>query len=315
VKNNTATGTTATAKPSASGYRGRFAPSPTGLLHLGSLAAALASWLDARSQQGTWLVRMEDLDTARNLPGAATSILQTLERLGLVPDEPVLWQSQRHAAYHSALNRLAARQDAYRCNCSRSDSNGVYAGHCRDQAIQTIPSAWRFRLPTTEALQFTDRWQGACRYLPTELGDPVIFRRDEMAAYQLAVVVDDDFQQVTHVVRGADLLPSTAWQIAIFAALDRPIPCYAHVPLLLEPDGSKLAKSRRSLPVDQFLPQAALLEALALLRQQPDTDLLKASVPQILDWGIAHWAPQHLAGLASIRLPEQPTFGLMPRLY
>jgi glutamyl-Q tRNA(Asp) synthetase len=314
VKSNTAIGTTATASTTAAGYRGRFAPSPSGLLHLGSVAAALASWLDARSHQGSWLIRMEDLDTPRVVPGAAAAILNTLQQLGLLSDEPIVWQSQRRAAYEAALLQLRLANAAYRCSCSRSDSAGAYSGHCRDRGNQTDPSAWRFRLPAPP-LQFTDRWQGPCRHLPEELGDPIIYRRDGLAAYQLAVVVDDAYQQITHVVRGADLLDSTAWQLAIATALGFETPVFAHIPLLLEPDGSKLAKSRRSLPAEQFAPQVALLEALALLHQQPDPSLSKASTAQILDWALAHWAPHRLTGIASIRLPEQPTFGLMPRLY
>ncbi|MEO8315993.1 MAG: tRNA glutamyl-Q(34) synthetase GluQRS [Pseudomonadota bacterium] len=300
MKNSTATGTTATASIPAP-YRGRFAPSPTGLLHTGSLVAALASWLDARSRGGTWLIRMEDLDTPRVVPGAADAILDTLAAFGLESDEPVLYQSTRHEAYHTALQQLDARHRAYRCSCSRSDVQGAYSGHCRDLKLHTPDSAWRLRLDSGQ-IEFVDGLQGDCSASTTMLGDPIIFRRDGIAAYQLAVVVDDAMQGITHVVRGADLLDSTCWQIAIANALDLPVLQYAHLPLVTEPDGSKLAKSRRSLPLDPCNAPTLLVEALSLLLQQPSEGLTTATGRDILRWAAENWRPERLAGIREIRL-------------
>jgi glutamyl-Q tRNA(Asp) synthetase len=284
-------------------YRGRFAPSPTGLLHQGSLVAALASWLDARAHRGTWLIRMEDLDTPRCVPGAAQAILATLAGLGLVSDEPVIYQSTRAAAYAQALQQLEASGHSYRCSCSRSEAPGVYSGHCRNLGIQALPAARRLRLATDSSIRFTDAIQGECSFDTSALGDPVIFRRDNLAAYQLAVVVDDAAQGITQVVRGADLLDSTAWQIAIATALSLPVPRYAHVPLITEADGSKLAKSRRSLAIGTESP-AALYDALTLLQQSPPIELKAAPVSDILGWAVANWRLDPLAGTRAVPLPS-----------
>jgi glutamyl-Q tRNA(Asp) synthetase len=301
VKNSTATGTTATASSTAP-YRGRFAPSPTGLLHAGSLAAALASWLDARAHGGTWLIRMEDLDAPRVVPGAADAIVSTLAAFGLTSDEPVMYQSTRQTAYAEALRALHATGLAYRCNCSRSDSPGIYNGHCRDLALDTPDAAWRLRLDPAGCIRFDDALQGECSATGAQLGDPVIFRRDQFAAYQLAVVVDDAAQGITHVVRGADLLDSTGWQIAIARALGLPVPRYSHLPLVTEPDGSKLAKSRRSLPLDPLNAPVQLVNTLSLLQQQPSEGLTTDSVSDILTWAVKNWQPGRLAGMRDVRL-------------
>jgi len=284
-------------------YRGRFAPSPTGLLHHGSLLAALASWLDARANGGAWLLRMEDLDTARNMPGAADEILRSLDALGLTADEPVLYQSSRVPAYQSALHDLQQRGLAYRCTCSRSDEPGVYSGHCRRHPPAPGPAAWRFALAEAAVLQFEDGLQGRQHYSAGALGDPVIWRRDGAPAYQLAVVVDDAFQNITHVVRGADLLDSTAWQQAIGDALELPRLHYSHLPLVVEPDGAKLAKSRRARAVSHWLPGEALTTVLQLLGYAPPADLAAESIPRILDWALAGWPPAGLAGRRVVALP------------
>jgi glutamyl-Q tRNA(Asp) synthetase len=312
VKSSTATGTTATAETAAQdasapaqpapAYRGRFAPSPTGLLHHGSLLAALASWLDARAHGGAWLVRMEDLDAARNIPGADEQILRTLDSLGLIADGPVIYQSTRLAAYQAALRELHARNLAYRCTCSRSDEPGVYSGHCRRHPPPPGPAAWRFAMPAG-AVQFVDELQGGQRFAVDALGDPVILRRDGVPAYQLAVVVDDAFQGITHVVRGSDLLESTAWQLAIGQGLGTSPLRYLHLPLVVEPDGSKLAKSRRSRAVAEWAPGAALVSTLELLGYTPPPGLAAEAVPRILDWALAGWPPEGLAGLSSVALP------------
>ena len=305
MTNSTATGTTATADagPGAAGapYRGRFAPSPTGALHTGSLVAALASWLDARAHGGSWIIRMEDLDTPRVLPGAADAILATLAAFGLESDEPVLYQSARHAAYAQALEALQSHHRAYRCNCSRNEIAGVYQGHCRELALRNPDSAWRLRL-NDGLIHFEDALQGDCSRTAAELGDPVIVRRDGLAAYQLAVVVDDAAQRITHVVRGADLLESTCWQLAIWQALGLAPPRFAHIPVVTEPDGSKLAKSRRSVAINPARAAAGLIDALTILQQQPCEELTTAPVRDILDWAVKNWRPARLAGHQEVRL-------------
>ncbi|MEY2854466.1 MAG: glutamyl-Q tRNA(Asp) synthetase [Pseudomonadota bacterium] len=299
MKSSTASGTTATASLHDR-YRGRFAPSPTGPLHLGSLVAALASWLDARAHQGQWLLRIEDLDTPRVVPGAEADIRATLEGLGLHHDGEVLRQSQRMPLYREALESLVAQGFAYRCRCRRTEAEHPYPGTCRDARHGEGPAAWRLRLDTGADTRFEDRIQGRMDYPHRTLGDPVIFRRDGIAAYQLAVVVDDHAQRISDVVRGADLLESTAWQIRLIEALGGAPPAYAHVPLIVEPDGTKLAKSRRSLPVASLAPAQALTMTLKLLRQQPPDLLATARPAQILEWGVAHWNPLALAGQHSL---------------
>jgi glutamyl-Q tRNA(Asp) synthetase len=302
VKSSTGTGTTATADSRP--YRGRFAPSPTGRLHRGSLVAALASFLDARAQSGTWLVRIEDLDAARNQPGVDQSILDTLASLDMRSDEPVVHQSTRLERYSAALETLRRTDRVYRCTCSRSETGGACSGRCRDHGAGGGPAAWRLRFDAGDAVTFHDRVLGDLTYTCSELGDPVVFRRDGVPAYQLAVVVDDAAQGVTDVVRGADLVDSTAWQIRIAAALGLHIPRFAHVPLVVEPDGSKLSKSRQSLPITGLDPTATLLQSLRLLRQQLPSDLQGAVPAAILAWAVRHWDITRLAGLRTVALPS-----------
>lgn len=296
MKNSTATGTTATAEP----YRGRFAPSPTGLLHQGSLLAALGSWLDARAHCGQWLVRMEDLDAPRNVAGAADAILRTLDALGLTSDEPVLCQASRSEAYAQALARLRDADAAYRCTCSRAEQPGVYSGHCRRHPAAAGPAAWRLKLVADGTIGFEDRFQGPQQFSADTLGDPVIFRRDGLAAYQLAVVVDDAFQGITQVIRGADLLDSTAWQIALYRALRLEPPRFGHLPLVVEPDGSKLSKSRGAQAVAAWAPGHALETTLGMLGYATPKGLAGESVPRILDWALSCWPPPGLAGRREI---------------
>jgi glutamyl-Q tRNA(Asp) synthetase len=298
VKSNTAIGTTATAEV----YRGRFAPSPTGLLHQGSLLAALGSWLDARAHGGKWLVRMEDLDQPRTLPGAAEAILRTLDSIGLTSDEPVLCQSSRHEAYTLALARLRENDLAYRCTCTRAELSGPYAGRCRQHPPAQGPSAWRLKLQHDARIEFADLFQGSQAFSTNDIGDPVIFRRDGIAAYQLAVVVDDDLQGITHVIRGADLLESTAWQIGVFQGLGLTVPRFGHLPLVVEPDGSKLSKSRGAQAVTGWPPGEAIERILCLLGYAPPVGLAREPVPRILDWALSGWPPAGLAGRHSIAL-------------
>lgn len=250
-------------------YRGRFAPSPTGSLHFGSLVAALGSWLRARAQGGAWLVRMEDLDREREVPGAAAAILRTLGAFGLASDEAVVYQSQRTALYAAALERLAAAGHAYRCWCSRSDLEafgGIHPAACVAPG-NARPPAWRLRVGEA-SIAFDDAIQGPfAQDLGREVGDFVVWRADGVCAYQLAVVVDDAAQGITEVVRGADLLDSTPRQILLQRRLGLASVTYAHLPLALGADGRKLSKQDAALPVDATDPQPALRAALAFLGQ------------------------------------------------
>lgn len=281
---------------------GRFAPSPTGDLHLGSLLAALGSYLDARSHGGRWLLRMEDLDTARVVPGCEARMLRTLDSFGLHWDGPVTSQSARTGHYAQALERLSAAGLTFECRCSRRErgTRGGYPGTCRARAPGPGPSALRFRVDDTRTVRFTDRVQGECTFALRERGDVIVRRRDRAFAYQLAVVVDDALQGISDVVRGADLLDSTAWQIALQEALGLPRPRYAHLPLVVEPDGAKLAKSRRSIPLDPGAAAPLLYEALTLLKQAPPATLKSEPVDRMLEWACGHWELDRVRGLREV---------------
>ena len=272
---------------------GRFAPSPSGPLHFGSLVAALASWLDARAAGGRWLVRIEDLDAPREQPGAAAEILRALERLGLAWDGPVEYQSRRQQRYRNALEKLAPH--TYWCGCSRreiadsslglaSDGARIYPGTCRGGlGPGKRPRALRVR-SREEEICFDDRVQGRlCQNLAREVGDFLLQRADGPFAYQLAVVVDDADQGVSDVVRGADLLDSTARQIHLQRLLDVPTPRYLHVPVVLNAAGEKLSKQTGARALDLSRPQGELRKALAHLGQ-PETDSLAEA---LRDWNPA----------------------------
>jgi glutamyl-Q tRNA(Asp) synthetase len=289
------------------GYVGRFAPSPTGPLHLGSLVAALGSFLDARHERGRWLLRIEDLDTARVRPGCADEIKRTLENLGLHWDGPVEYQSRRRELYAQALQALQRQALLYACHCTRrelADSEAPgYPGTCRNRRVTPGPAALRFRVDEGETVDFIDRFQGPSSFAMGALGDVIIRRRDEVIAYQLAVVVDDAHQGVTDVVRGADLLPSTPWQLLLQRALGLPTPRYGHLPLIVEPDGAKLAKSRRSMPVDPRRATTQLIEALKLLRQAPPADLRGETPDAVLSWAVNHWNTSNLERVQKATAP------------
>lgn len=266
-------------------YRGRFAPSPTGPLHAGSLVAALASWLDARAHGGSWIVRMEDVDTPRCLPGADAFILQQLATCGLTSDEPVVWQSQRSDLYSNALDKLMLARRAYPCACSRKDIESallaqgmalqrhraaVYPGTCRPDRgglHGRAPRAWRFACdPQAPVVQWTDRRLGEqTQDVATEVGDFVLKRADGLWAYQLAVVVDDAEQGITHVVRGEDLADNTPRQILLQQALGLPQPRYLHTPLVRDAQGEKLSKQTGAAPLDLTDPATTMGQAAAAL--------------------------------------------------
>ncbi len=256
--------------PRAPRYRGRFAPSPTGPLHLGSLVAALGSWLIARHRNGDWLLRIEDIDPPREIPGAAARQIDALAGFGMLPDEPVLWQSARGDAYADALQRLLRDGLAFACRCSRSDLAGnagvhrvcVASNDARDPAIRLRVQAG--------SVAFDDAIQGRYEQLAErDIGDVVLRRADGLWAYQLAVVVDDAAQAITEVVRGADLLDSTPRQILLQRALGLPTPSYAHLPLIVDASGHKLGKSNDAPAVDPADPFPSLRTALLALGQDP----------------------------------------------
>lgn len=297
---------------SHSDYRGRFAPSPTGPLHFGSLVAAIGSYLDAKHHHGTWLVRMEDLDTPRCVPGAANDILRTLATFGLVSDEPVLYQSQRSAAYEKALQRLKDSGAAYPCCCTRKEiadsalhgiEGFVYPGTCRSgMAHQRATPAWRVRTDLEPPpVEFNDELQGRIsQNIEKEIGDFVVKRADGLFAYQLAVVVDDAAQGITHVVRGADLLASTARQIYLQHLLGLPTPHYMHLPVAVNEAGEKLSKQTLAAPADASQPVVTLLRVLEFLRQEPPDGLNNSDVGAVLEWAVRNWLPQQLAGMRTI---------------
>ncbi|MBS1191086.1 MAG: Glutamyl-tRNA synthetase, class Ic [Rhodocyclaceae bacterium] len=282
-------------------YRGRFAPSPTGPLHFGSLVAAVGSYLDARAHGGEWLVRMEDVDAPRNVPGAAEGILATLEAFGFEWQGEVLWQSQRLEAYQAALAELKSRGLAYGCACSRKeiaeaashpavDGGLAYPGTCRAGLPPGRPArAWRLRVPD-EDWGCEDRLQGAViQRLERDVGDFVLRRADGQFAYQLAVVVDDAFQEITDVVRGADLIDSTPRQIWLQHCLGVATPRYAHLPVATNAAGEKLSKQTRAPALDPARGGTELVRALAFLGQQPPAELARAGFPEIWQWARAHW--------------------------
>ena len=326
-------------------YCGRFAPSPTGPLHFGSLVAAIGSYLDAKLHQGTWLVRMEDLDTPRCTPEAADDILRTLNVYGLHWDGEVVYQSQRTPAYEAALQQLKDFGAVYPCCCTRKEiadsavhgvEGLVYPGTCR----HGIPAgregrAWRVRTDIeltrhsraggnpaiqnalcsnsldsrlrgndkSEVIEFDDALQGGIsQNLESDIGDFVVKRADGLFAYQLAVVVDDAFQDITHVVRGADLLLSTPRQIYLQRLLGLPTPSYLHLPVVVNVQGEKLSKQTLAEPIDKQQAATTLFNALLFLQQSPPTQLRSGSVDEVLAWAVHHWQPNKMAGIQAMQV-------------
>lgn len=289
-------------------YTGRFAPSPTGLLHIGSLLTAAASYADARSNDGKWLVRMEDLDPPREMPGAASHILHTLEAFGFEWDGEVAYQSHRYALYEETLCRLQTAGLVYPCHCSRKDwqagarrgADGfVYNGRCRHPGQRPAPQgkqpAWRIRVPD-RIIGFSDGIVGGyAQNLARDIGDFVLLRADGYWAYQLAVVADDAEQGVTHIVRGQDLLVSTPRQIYLQQCLGVPTPQYAHLPLLTNAQGQKWSKQTLAPALDLNRREQLLRQVFRYLKlpEAPETD----RPAELLDWAVAHWdmdkVPKH----------------------
>jgi glutamyl-Q tRNA(Asp) synthetase len=284
-------------------YIGRFAPSPSGYLHFGSLVAALASYLDARAVGGRWLLRMEDLDPPREVTGAQSAILTTLENYGFEWDGPIMRQSQRHDAYAEVLQRWLSQGLAYACTCSRKQLEayqGIYPGLCRNAGHSWTDTAIRLRVPEL-TYGFTDRVQGQfAQHLGREVGDFVIRRRDSLYAYQLAVVIDDAAQGINAIVRGADLLDSTPRQLYLQELLGTPAPSYLHVPLITQPDGHKLGKSYRAPPLPPEQARPLLLRALRALGQPAPAQLLELTPGAILTWAAQHWQAEHIAKVITL---------------
>ena len=292
----------ATAPSVTHSYRGRFAPSPTGPLHFGSLVAAVGSYLDARTQGGEWLLRIEDVDTSRNVSGAAAQILATLAAFGFEWDGPVLWQSERLPAYAEALAKLQMAGLAYGCACSRKeiadsatrpalDGGLAYPGICR-QGLPAgrVARAWRLQV-NDQALAFDDRLQGhIVQHLAQDVGDFVLRRADGLFAYQLAVTVDDEFQGISDIVRGADLLASTPRQCWLQDCLGFARPRYAHLPVASNAAGEKLSKQTRAPALNAAEAPAMLVRALRFLGQAVPDELAGAPLPELWCWAKAHWA-------------------------
>lgn len=294
-------------------YRGRFAPSPTGRLHFGSLLAAVGSYLDARAAGGEWLLRIEDVDEPRSVAGAADDIRNTLEALGFTWDGEVLVQSRRKDRYRAALERLQASGDAYPCACSRSeiaaaavagavDGGLVYPGTCRNGLpAGRSARAWRLRVPAAP-IAFVDRVQGVqSQDLEREVGDFVLLRADGLFAYQLAVVVDDAEQGVNAIVRGADLLASTPRQIWLQQRLGVPTPSYAHLPVATAA-GQKLSKQTLAPAVDPAGGSALLATVLAFLGQPLPADAARLPLPEFWQWAIAHWSMASVPAVRTLAL-------------
>lgn len=276
----------------APAYIGRFAPSPSGPLHFGSLLAALASYLDARAQDGKWLLRMEDIDTPRCIKGADSDILKTLEHYGLEWDGEVLYQSTQHARYQDAVDRLLVSHQAYYCTCTRKmikAAGGAYPGTCRDKMRAPDNAAVRTKRSHHDD-HFTDRIQGEITIRDAHaLEDPIIKRRDGLFAYNLVVVMDDAFQGVTHVVRGSDLLDTTATQRSLYGLLNETPPEYAHIPVVSVTPGRKLSKQNHAAPLSLANVMATHKKALALLGL-PISEAPQDDSPQsLLSWAVSEW--------------------------
>lgn len=296
-------------------YCGRFAPSPTGPLHIGSLIAATGSYLEAVTHRGLWKVRMEDLDPPREVPGAADGILRTLDAHGFEWDDVVMYQSDRSAAYEAALIRLQQQDMLFPCACTRREiadsalrgvEGPIYDGTCRNGLpAGRAARAWRVRVNDVDTT-FDDALQGHIRQnLARDIGDFVLKRADGFYAYQLAVVVDDAAQGITHVVRGADLLRSTPRQIYLQQLLQLPTPEYMHLPVAVNEAGEKLSKQTLAEPLDNSTPGSQLWTALAFLGQRPPRELRQASLPELWQWATEHWQIARIPAVTDLPFTAQ----------
>lgn len=286
---------TSAAPPSSKAVgTGRFAPSPTGPLHYGSLLAAVASFLNARSTGGTWLVRIEDLDPPREMAGAADDILRTLEKYGLHWDQEVTYQSTRSQIYDAVLQQLTEKELVYRCSCTRKEiaqrGEKIYSGYCRAGMNKKRKQySLRVKVPD-QPIEWQDRVQGRQSANLFQMnGDFIVRRADGLHAYHLAVVVDDASQGITEIIRGADLLTSTNAQLFLQQQLDLDIPLYGHIPVAINGMGEKLSKQSGATAISELNPANTLYRALQDLGQQPPLELSKSTVGEILDWGILNW--------------------------
>ena len=287
---------------SHSGYVGRFAPSPSGPLLFGSLIAALGSFLQARSQGGAWLVRIEDLDPPREVPGAADDILRTLERLGLTWDGQVLYQSQRHERYQAILDRFHEQGLTYYCRCSRAQiqaAGGLYPGTCRTLGLPAIGNAMRVQM-SQPIYDFIDELHGRIQ-IPSALAaeDFILKRRDGLFAYNLAVVVDDADSRVTQVVRGADLIEPTVRQIALYRLLGQPEPSWLHLPLAVQKTGFKLSIQNHAPALLPGAESRQIWQALQFLGQEPPAEL-QGDRDLLLQWAIGHWQQHKIPQMLEI---------------
>jgi glutamyl-Q tRNA(Asp) synthetase len=280
-------------------YTGRFAPSPTGPLHFGSLIAALASYLHARAQQGRWLLRMEDVDEPRNQANAADNILRTLDNYGFQWDGDILYQTQRKDAYNEALQQLTAQDLIYRCICSRKDLHGlaemgkygaIYPGRCEHQH-HSAQSKHALRVKThNDPIAFSDAIMGDYKQqLKTDIGDFIVRRRDGLFAYQLAVVVDDARQNITHIVRGSDLLDSTPRQIYLQQCLHYSTPAYTHLPIAVNAQDAKLSKQTGAAGINETADIATLVDCMNFLGQRMPVELKRASLHAFWQWAFEYW--------------------------
>jgi glutamyl-Q tRNA(Asp) synthetase len=320
AKSSSATGTTGIAEPGL--YCGRFAPSPTGPLHFGSLIAAVGSYLEARTYGGRWLLRIEDLDPPREQPGASERILLDLELFGFEWDGPVVYQSRRAELYERALARLDGLGLIRRCGCSRRQLESLAENRARADGDELYHppdcirpagaggETLRFRA-ADRVVEFADRSRGRVAVnVARTVGDFVLRRRDGLHAYQLAVTVDDAEQRVTDVVRGADLLSSTPRQNLIQQALGYATPGYLHLPLAVGASGSKLSKSTDAPALAAARPAVQLVTALTVLRQQPPACLAGGNVADVWHWARANWRPERFQGLTTIKVDDRPTGSL-----
>ena len=288
-------------------YIGRFAPSPSGPLHFGSLIAAIGSYLRARAQQGSWLVRIEDIDPPREQPGAAAQILRTLERFSLHWDGEVIYQSQRHERYQAILDELYQQGKTYHCCCTRAQiqaAGGFYPGTCRDKQYPPLNAAVRLRVDAP-CLSFQDQLLGLITVEPRLASEDFILkRRDGLFAYNLAVVIDDADCGVTEVVRGADLLEPTARQITLYQQLGWPVPDWLHLPLALQENGLKLSKQNHAPAIDELPVVKTLCQALLFLGQPLPEDTADMTAESLLRWAVEHWQLSSIPTTARIH-PDQ----------